>query len=225
MKSKVLILAASLLIGKVTAEFLTPHKYAAYFNEEFSLEEIVPETFGDWSVDNNTGFVQPLEQSTLSDLIYDQTIYRGYRNHKGDLIMLVLAYGQRQSDRLQLHQPDVCYSANGFSIQFLRESALSLPSVTDRIIPTNQMYANFRSRYEPVTYWSRIGDTITAGKLDRQWTKITYGLTGYIPDGILVRVSSISNNPEEAFALHQSFLNEMIGAVPDPYIKLFIGTK
>ena len=30
--------------------------------------------------------------------------------------MLMIAYGESQSDRLQLHHPEVCYTAQGFRV-------------------------------------------------------------------------------------------------------------
>lgn len=41
-----------------------------------------------------------------------------------------------------------------------------------------------------------------------------YGLKGEIPDGLLFRISSIDRNTEEAFAIHEQFVNQLIPAIP-----------
>ena len=57
--------------------------------------------------------------------------------------------------------------------------------------------AERESRFEPISYWMRFGDDITTGIVDRQLIRLKYGLRGIIPDGALMRVSTIGL-PKEA---------------------------
>lgn len=70
------------------------------------------------------------------------------------------------------------------------------------------------SRVEPITYWIRVGDTVVRGALEQNMARIKYGLTGKVPDGLLVRVSSISNNAQNAYHIQQAFITAMLSALP-----------
>ena len=48
--------------------------------------------------------------------IYNQEVSRASCDKDGHVIMLMIAYGESQSDRLQLHHPEVCYTAQGFRV-------------------------------------------------------------------------------------------------------------
>jgi hypothetical protein len=48
----------------------------------------------------------------------------------------------------------------------------------------------------------------------RKLVQLRYGLLGEIPDGMLVRVSSLVNNSEDAFALQARFIADLSLAIP-----------
>ena len=48
--------------------------------------------------------------------IYNQEVSRAFVDKEGHVVMLMIAYGESQSDRLQLHHPEVCYTAQGFRV-------------------------------------------------------------------------------------------------------------
>jgi EpsI family protein len=80
-------------------------------------------------------------------------------------------------------------------------------------IPVMQLVAKQGSRNEPITYWTRIGDSLTRGWIEQKLSAIGFGLTGNAPDGLLVRVSSISNDDQDSYQVQQVFLNAMLKAV------------
>jgi hypothetical protein len=43
--------------------------------------------------------------------------------------------------------------------------------------------------------------------------EMRYSFRGVIPDGMLVRVSSISRDPEQAYRDHEAFIQAMLGAL------------
>ena len=70
--------------------------------------------------------------------------------------MLMVAYGESQSDRLQLHHPEVCYTAQGFRVS--RTSAIKLDySPSAPPLKLTRLVAQREERVEPISYWMRIG--------------------------------------------------------------------
>ena len=223
MRIQLILIALVLTCSKLIAEYMTPTETAAYITDDFNLETIVPEKFADWSSIDTGNIILPPEEGDLSDLIYDQTVTRGYQDSSGNTIMLLIAYGMRQSDQLQVHLPEVCYKANGFDIMSNKIHQTSLDVLSNPTIPIRQIMTRNGRRHEVVSYWTRIGGDIPSDKMQRQLSKLISGLKGQIPDGILVRVSNISAKSEESFILHQKFLNEMMNEIAPQYLKLFIG--
>jgi EpsI family protein len=62
---------------------------------------------------------------------------------------------------------------------------------------------------EPVTYWTTVGDEVLVDEVTRRWVRAKYSLKGIIPDGMLVRVSSIDSDEPRAFELQASFVNDL----------------
>jgi EpsI family protein len=80
-------------------------------------------------------------------------------------------------------------------------------------IPVMRLVAKLDARNEPITYWIRVGDSLTRGWLEQKVTAIAYGLSGKIPDGLLFRVSTISNDEQDAYRIQQEFLSTVLQAV------------
>jgi EpsI family protein len=76
-----------------------------------------------------------------------------------------------------------------------------------------RLVARQGARNEPITYWISEGDSITRGWIEQKLTAIGYGLTGKVPDGLLVRVSSLSNDEQGAYWAQQVFLSALLRAV------------
>jgi EpsI family protein len=176
------------------------------------LESLVPAAFGDWSIDPAVVPVPPdPEVQAKLNRIYGATLSRTYVNPRGERMMLVLAYGGDQSDALKAHRQEVCYTAQGFQVSGLEQASLEAGG---RRIPVTRMRAVLGERSEPVTYWFTMGDRVVRGRLERLGVQLTSGLRGAVPDGVLVRVSSLSTDAPAAYAAQQGFVDELLGAVP-----------
>ncbi len=176
------------------------------------LERLVPRAFGDWSIDPTLAPVAPTtEVQEKLDRIYSSTVSRSYVNSRGELMMLIVAYGGDQSDALKAHRQEVCYTAQGFTIHALGQGELA---AAGRTIPVTRMFAVRGDRAEPVTYWFTMGDRVVRGRFERLRTQLAAGLAGRIPDGMLVRVSSISTDADAAYAAQQAFVASLLGAMP-----------
>jgi len=207
---------AALLMGAaaLAAWRLTPTQRMATLHGELSLETQIPKQFGDWQMDTSVvgGVVNPQQEELLKQL-YSQILSRTYINSRGQRVMLSIAYGNDQRDGLQLHYPEICYPAQGFRLASNRKVDLKLGGLT---IPARRLETVFgNQRYEPVTYWTVIGETAVRGGTDKKIAEMRYGFRDLIPDGLLFRVSSIDRDTAAALALQDQFAATLLAAVTD----------
>ena len=87
------------------------------------------------------------------------------------------------------------------------------------------MTAERESRLEPVTYWMRVGNDIATGPVESQIIQLKYGLHGIIPDGAVIRVSTIGLAPEASFKLQDQFIRDLLAAIPPQEVKFFTGAS
>lgn len=218
---------ALLLMGSAAllAWKLTPTQRMATLHGDFKLEQVVPLQFGEWRLDNTAvgGVVNPQQEALLKQL-YSQTLSRTYVNPRGQRIMLSIAYGNDQRDAMQLHYPEICYPAQGFQLRSNKPVSLQLANT---IIPARRLETVLgNQRYEPVTYWTVIGETAVRGGVEKKLAEMRYGFRDLIPDGLLFRVSSIDRDSGEAFALQDQFAAQMLAAVqPEVLPRLAGGNK
>ena len=215
MRSQVIAAAvfASLMASAViVAAAWKPHIYAADLKPKIELEALIPKSFGDWKIDPSVIPLQPApDLQKVLDATYDQTLARTYRNPGGQRVMLSIAYGRNQHEGMNTHRPEVCYPAQGLAIT-RGTVAGSLP-FHNQGLPVFRLVATQGARNEPITYWLRVGDELTSFGRGHKIVALEYGVKGLIPDGILVRVSSIESNEAAAFALQERFIGDMLGAM------------
>lgn len=217
---------AVLLLAALTALAtwqLKPTVYLASLSEKLDLEKIIPTQIGSWQeVKLQTFKLVTPGQQILEEDIYSEVLERIYDNPQGYRIMLSIAYGNDQRDGLNLHQPTVCYPAQGFEVTQKQKITLQFDSAT---VKAGRMVAKFQSRVEPVTYWSMIGQYPFMGGLDKKLKEMRYGFKGQIADGLLIRVSSIDDNSQQAYQQQQAFINDFVSALPPQHKARFIGTQ
>jgi EpsI family protein len=178
---------------------------------QFSLEQMIPKRFGNWTLDDTVVPLTPDEtQKELIAALYDQTLARTYVNETGQRVMLSIAYGGDQSKQLQLHLPEVCYVAQGFDM--VKDKGGELDTHYGQI-PVKRLVMRQNARNEPITYWVTIGDKAVMSGLGQKYQRFVYGLTGKIPDGMLVRVSTIQTDEKDAYQVQARFVNQMLDAL------------
>ncbi|MDQ3025356.1 MAG: exosortase B [Pseudomonadota bacterium] len=177
-----------------------------------NLEQLIPASFAGWHIDPDDVPVAPSPdvEANLARL-YGQIVSRTYVNASGERMMLTVAHGGDQSDALKAHRQEVCYRAQGFEIRTLAHGNYS---TAGRTIPVTRMLAVRGERSEPVTYWFTMGDRVVLGRLERLKVQLENGLAGRVPDGMLVRVSSLSTDAPRAFAAQESFMSAIVAAIP-----------
>jgi EpsI family protein len=210
-----LILLVLMLAASGLALALRPTYKVATNEPAIDLEAIIPHAFGEWRAEkeNPVQMVDPQQQEMI-EKIYTQTLNRTYVNNDGYRIMLAIAYGDDQRDAMQLHYPEVCYPAQGFSLTGKEKGTLTTENGS---IAVTRILTNLGQRNEPVTYWTTVGDKVFQGGVEKKLVEIGYGLNGKIPDGLLIRVSSIDPEAPQAFAVQARFADQMLGALAPKY--------
>src|SRR5262245_48219136 len=222
--SRAICAAALILAAAGLAQAMVPRELMARASDGFDLQAIIPRQFGEWRQVPGFDLVRPAEPDALENQLYSQEFGRGYRDREGHLIMLMVAYGPSQSDRLQLHRPEVCYTASGYRVSNALETKISYAAGATPL-KLKRLSAQRAQRFEPISYWMRVGDEVATGVLDRQFIKLKYGLRGIIPDGMLVRVSSLGQTEEAAYAVQDRFIRDLLAAVAPENVKYLIGTQ
>ena len=214
--TNVLLACVAMLAAMLLAVVMTPHKLMARTHDVFDIEKHLPTQFGDWKPVEGLNVIAPAPPDSLEREVYNQEASRGFIDPDGNIVMLVVAYGESQSDRLQLHHPEVCYTAQGFRVSATNSGRLAYSSSEPQLKVT-RLIATREDRIEPITYWMRIGYDNSNSNWARQALKLQYGLRGWIPDGALFRVSTIGVPPGESFKIQDKFIHDLLNSVdPDP---------
>lgn len=210
-----------MLAAAALAVLLAPSKLDVS-DRSLDLESIIPKQFHDWK-EIPSPFVQmdltPRRErdgapEAESNSPYDQTVMRTYVRSDGAVVMLALAYGSRQRQEVKIHRPELCYVAQGFSVERKEHAVLTLDNGST-VTATHLLAQNDR-RIEPVTYWIRIGDEISHSAWQSRLAILREGLQGRIPDGILVRASSAfpkGQSHPNAYRVQMEFLRDLVTAL------------
>jgi EpsI family protein len=219
----------AILVSAILAQVLTPRELMARTSASLDLQTVIPKKFGNWSLVPGIWPVTPadpegyVEPDANSARIYSQEVGRGYTDGHGNLVMLMVAYGPVQNFRLKAHRPEICYTAAGFRIS--NKFGTQVPYRDDAApIKLTRLTAERESRLEPISYWMRVGNDIATGVIDRQIIRLKYGLRGIIPDGALIRISTVGLAPEASYKLQDQFIRDLLAAIPPQDLKFFTGT-
>lgn len=203
-----LVMGSLMVCAGALSRALTPTIKIADQQAKFSLGALIPPRFGDWQIDTT---VLPLqvdpEVLAKLDRVYNQTLVRTYVNAAGDRVMLSIAYGGDQSDSMAVHKPEVCYVAQGFNVSSVTAARIDTGFGA---LPVRRLTAVSGARNEPITYWSTVGEHAATSMLNQKLLQINYGLRGQIPDGILVRVSSLNTDTPAAHRTQDRFIAAML---------------
>src|SRR5271169_1386743 len=218
--TNVLLACVALLGAMLLAIVLTPHRLMARTHDVFDIDKRLPTAFGDWKPVEGLNVVAPAPPDALEREVYNQEASRGFVDPDGHVVMLMVAYGESQSDRLQLHHPEVCYTAQGFRVSPTSGARLAYsPSAPS--LRLTRLVATREERIEPISYWMRIGYDNSNSNWARQALKLGYGLRGWVPDGALFRVSTIGVPAELSFKIQDKFIHDLLNAV-DPSTREFM---
>ena len=216
-----LVVLALMLFTTVFCIVAVPRTKLSEARASIDLQRAVPQAFADWRIDPS---VVPLpvlpEQEQVIKQDYEQILSRTYVNDRRESIMLTIAYGSKQVQGFRAHRQEVCYAAQGFRISALEHPLLTLKSGQ---LASTRMVATLGPRVESVTYWFTMGDEVVQTYLEREMVQLKFTFNGYIPDGYLVRVSSLSADPADAYARHIEFIEALLSHMDGNLRRRLIG--
>ncbi len=175
------------------------------------LEANIPKAWPGWAVLPAAPQLVNPQTKQLLDKLYSEVVSRTYVSANQYAVMLSVAYGHDQRGGLEAHRPEVCYPAQGF---LLHEQLDSTLTTAYGEIQARRLRTSLGARIEPITYWFAMADLLAASAWDRRVAQARALLTGSIPDGILLRVSSIDPDPQRAWRVQEQFINTMLSAMP-----------
>lgn len=218
-----ILIGGACIAAAGAAYALTPRKRLVLLKNG-NMADALPIKVGDWSAENSDGLVQPKAETGLAAALYSEMVGRVYHEAStGAAVMMLLAYGDTQSDLLQLHRPEACYPAVGFDIVSSKIDALQLPGAHSTL-PVRRVVARSPGRQENIVYWARMGEYLPASNSEQREVRLKTAQRGYIPDGALVRFSVVGENADEAFKVIDRFILALLESVAPDKRPALIGT-
>lgn len=204
-----------------TAEALRPRRTLKLLKPGGTIEAALPAKFGSWE-SQSAELVSPAQAGRLAASLYSETVGRTYYdNDSGAQVLLLAAYGDTQSDLLQLHRPESCYPAVGFTLTLSEPT--TVPVGASRV-PGRRVIAMMEDREENIIYWTRLGERLPQGAGDQRTARLRNAMDGYVADGILVRFSALGEKTE-GFAQLERFIPQLLRAAPKDLLPALVGTS
>lgn len=182
------------------------------------IEALVPRRVGRWQVAPAADIVLPAPDA-LRDRLYDALVTRVYTAPGETAVMLLLGYKAAQDGVVQLHRPEVCYPASGFALDHGEPLDLALAGTR---VPGMSYSATRAGRSEQLLYFTRIGRAFPLSWAAQRWAVLAANLHGAIPDGLLLRVSTITADRVRARATLAGFLPDLGDAGTPAFRRLLI---
>ncbi len=183
------------------------------------LDDAIPERIGRWKFLTNSGLVVPPEDQ-LQQALYSQLLTRVYDDGISPPIMLLIAYSASETGFLQVHRPEFCYTAAGYSLSDFDQH--QVPLIGPHELRVNTLTAMRDGMAERLFYWTRIGNHIPHSWTEQRLVFAEDNLRKIIPDAVLVRVSAISADKSLAFEEMDEFIRAMVQAVPASLRRVFV---
>ena len=215
-----LLVGGAALVAAGTAYARMPRRPTMMIGKD-QLDKLVPLKIDNWSYEMASGLVLP-PPDQLARLLYDQQVTRSYSSPDQLPVMLLMAYGSSQGGMLQIHRPEICYPASGFRLTETQITAIPLPD--GHRVASRSFTASSDTRVEQVLYWTRIGDVVPTSWTGQRIAVIRSNLAGSIPDGLLVRLSTVSNDAAQAQTTLKKFAAEMLSAMTPASRNMLIGS-
>lgn len=177
-----------------------------------SYNSIIPAKFGDWVLlpQQTSSIVNPVQEEELMKL-YSETVSKTYLyKPTGQVIMLSMAYGRNQSTDVQIHTPEQCYPSQGFRVDKRYDHEIQTQFGAIKAV---RMETSMGLRKEPLTFFLRVGDSVARGSKERNLARLKMALHGYLIDGLLFRVSEITDDADASFKLQDKFIQDLLNAV------------
>jgi len=184
------------------------------------LAAIVPDRVGAWASSAAKGVLIPTAE-VAEETGYEDLLTRYFVDASGRTIMFLIAYGGAQSGSAQLHRPESCYPAAGFSLYDSERVNLAPaggPEIRGRV-----MTASKPARIEQILYWSRIGTIFPTDSASQSLATMRQSFRGTAPDGALVRMSILAAERGSALGLLRQFADALLAQPQPAFHRLLTG--
>jgi EpsI family protein len=177
----------------------------------------IPEEIGEW---------QMLDEQTSmgkSSEFLNDVLFRTYKRGDGKTIILAIAYGADQKQNFSIHLPEGCYRAAGSDVT-------SIGVVNDADIPgleLKRLLVRDKEKTEPMQYWIVLNGRVITNHFERKIKQVYYSLFNVQAGGVLVRVSSLSNDKDfqKDYEIQKSFINALYKSLNPELRKLLFGNN
>ena len=213
------VLGLSLVAASGIAQARLPVPVEPRIKED-RFRAMIPKKIGAFSFDTESGLVLP-PSDALSDRLYDNLVTRTYTDPTGQVVMLLIAYNNKQDGVLQIHRPEICYPAGGYDLTPVEPIDVPIPGSDP--LRSQVFAATSDARNEVVLYWTRVGNAFPRRWIEQRWAVAEANLRGIVPDGVMVRVSAISNNMDRTTPLLTGFIRDMHRASGEQMRSLLFG--
>lgn len=218
-----LMIGVACLGAAAAAKALKPRRHLSLMSKGGSLDDLIPRDLDGWTSEDTTELVRPQVKGGLADQLYSATVGRLYRESAtGEQVMMLMAYGDTQTDTLQLHRPESCYPAIGFELSGIAPVDIGLWNGVS--IPGRRLTAEAAGRREHILYWTRLGEFLPQSSAEQRRDRLSTAMKGYVADGLLARFSIVRRDADEGFAVTKSLIKAMIAAVGSDQRRALIGT-
>lgn len=181
------------------------------------LDDVLPAQIGRWKFVSTSGLIVP-PKDQLALALYAQTLTRVYYDGNTP-IMLLIAYSAMQNGFLQVHRPEFCYTAAGFSLYDFAVHQVQLGP--EKRFSVNTLSASRDDGGEKLLYWVRIGNHIPLSWANQKLVFAEDNLLKLIPDSVLVRLSTPLDKPD-GIARMDEFIRAWMAETPEPLRRIFI---
>jgi len=213
------IVGSSLAAAGAAAYAVTPRRSENRLAKA-KLADLIPATIGDWRFITKAGVIVTAADGPVDG--YDQVLTRVYEGEGLPSVMLLMAYGSTQGGSLQLHRPETCYPGQGFKLSNFHP--LDLDIGAPQPIHARTFTATRDERIEHLFYWTRISNTFPRNTAEEYGAILRSVLSGFVPDGILVRGSIIAPDAQNSVVALERFALALIEATKVQARTILIGS-
>jgi EpsI family protein len=185
----------SLIVGGCLAALggfayaMAPNSVAEAISDT-DFRKMLPTRAGLWTAERSAELILPAEDA-LSAKLYENLETLIYHGSDVPGIMFLIAYSSVQKNDVHAHRPEVCYPAAGFPIIHNQPLRIKLPT---RDVDARYLIAARGDDFEHIVYWVRVGNSFPISWQQQRVDMAVANISGVIPDGVLVRASTITDS-------------------------------
>ncbi len=211
------ILIGGCLSAAAAISYLGAPKVAASVVKKEEFRAGIPDQIGGWRSRKTAELVLPALDE--SDKLYENLETRIYEGAGLKSMMALVAYSRVQQNDIQVHRPEVCYPAAGFPIISSRVTELEFDG---KAIGAREVLADRGGVYERVIYWVRVGNEFPVTWIGQRIAMAHANLQGRVPDGVLVRMSTIEDPGDDTAPEIRAFIGAFLESCAPTFRKAIL---